>query len=1295
MRMLTLVLLLSLLWAALAHAQDQPITNGSFETVGPTGVPVDWSFLGGVTVSDEKAHSGERSLRLERPRGHVGEVGINRAWDPASGGQGSMLAQTKGAIRFWYTVEPTDAAADLGPEDGLTVQIIPMTIQSLERANMRVVYFIPPAHVGDGQWRQGAFAYDFSAAPDVQWVHVSARILSPGYALFLDDFEWVEQVGPVLQPARFALEEAPGEEGERAVVTLTLGNIGDAASAPTEAALLLPPTLAAEALVAAVPPIEPGDTLEIAWEVVGPRDQAGQILGAEVATEAGAQTRAIPLEPRVVPVRLQLSAMLCAPDEPLSVSLIARNEGTATGGLDGTFVLTAPDGLAVTEDGWRGRLRPGTEGEVARYQVSSATPLPYGVVTLSGPTLDAPFTAPIVCASPADSVRDESIARNIGGWSLSVRPVAPGADPSIVEVAVDGGPAVLLPRLGLLATPSGETPLSGALGPGQAREGEGASLILTDTREIDGVTWDFRWDLELVPEADRLRYRLSATPQADTEYLALEGPMVYVGEGSPVTRSDAILPGLEWLVEGEESSSALDILPDHPDRDRYVPHPLKVTVPAVAVMTDAGPIGLLWDAPTGQDSYEAAGPLALVFATPNRFEGHGNHLMGLQLPAPGWGVQENSRRASEPIALAAGQELVIACEILIDPDEPDSLSVVERWYERGFPAPLPYPRGSAEDEVRFSLEAYFPEYELWNPEWSNWYSDLIVGFRPSVEAARFSPWASEILGDDPTAERFAELAALALQMSESGLTPAVQYRAEPTAIWSSAEPVRRHLASQDENGLWAWSGAKASEYPEGAVDYSVLGRLGDHAIGLNTDHAATILTHAILTGDPEAIEGGLKCLRGMRRFRVPRAAQVWEVPVHTPDILASARAVDAYLLGYQLTGDEEYLADAVYWARTGLPFVYAWNDPERPALQGATIPVFGATAYVLSWFGVAVQWNGLAYSNSLYALARYDDSYPWVTIADNILRSGMYQQVEEGSRRGQWPDAVNFIEGRPGLHGQTPPCFQPATILRQHLARMGYPTAPVLEVAHQGGEFLAVRSIARFGALSWERETLTVPLEMTPPQRGAVEVIGVTRPTRVLLDGQPLAESEGSAASDDPGWRWHEQASLLEVRIGESGAHVITVEGARRSPYVGAPVRRAIDFAFDADSEGWEPAHDLADFTISDGLLRTSSTGADPYMTCHGLAVEGSPGDVLVIRLAASAGDAGCVFWATVNAPGFSPEREIPFGLAASDDIKEIRVPVGDHQAWAGQTITSLRIDPTSGATGAEVRIESISLERR
>ena len=164
--------------------------------------------------------------------------------------------------------------------------------------------------------------------------------------------------------------------------------------------------------------------------------------------------------------------------------------------------------------------------------------------------------------------------------------------------------------------------------------------------------------------------------------------------------------------------SALDILPDHPDRDRYVPHPLKVTVPAVAVMTDAGPIGLLWDAPTGQDSYEAAGPLALVFATPNRFEGHGNHLMGLQLPAPGWGVQENSRRASEPIALAAGR----ARHRLRDTHRPRQarlLSVVERWYERGFG---PCPTLAAQPRMRSaSAWGVSSQSKLWNPEWSNWY----------------------------------------------------------------------------------------------------------------------------------------------------------------------------------------------------------------------------------------------------------------------------------------------------------------------------------------------------------------------------------------------------------------------------------------------------------------------------------------------------------------------------------------------------------------------------------------------
>ncbi len=44
-----------------------------------------------------------------------------------------------------------------------------------------------------------------------------------------------------------------------------------------------------------------------------------------------------------------------------------------------------------------------------------------------------------------------------------------------------------------------------------------------------------------------------------------------------------------------------------------------------------------------------------------------------------------------------------------------------------------------------------------------------------------------------------------------------------------------------------------------------------------------LLDYARLTGDPRALAAGLRTLDYMKRFCVPRGAQVWEVPLHTPD----------------------------------------------------------------------------------------------------------------------------------------------------------------------------------------------------------------------------------------------------------------------------------------------------------------------------------------------------------------------------------------------------------------------------
>ena len=65
-----------------------------------------------------------------------------------------------------------------------------------------------------------------------------------------------------------------------------------------------------------------------------------------------------------------------------------------------------------------------------------------------------------------------------------------------------------------------------------------------------------------------------------------------------------------------------------------------------------------------------------------------------------------------------------------------------------------------------------------------------------------------------------------------------------------------------------------------------------------------------------------RALEAMRRFRVPRGAQVWEVHQEIPDIRAAALAVEAYQKAYEITGDSRYLDDASYWAWTGVPFIY-------------------------------------------------------------------------------------------------------------------------------------------------------------------------------------------------------------------------------------------------------------------------------------------------------------------------------------------------------------------------------------
>lgn len=1291
------------------RAQEAVVTNGGFEQLLPDGRPADWELLGAARVDTGETHSGQRALHLVRRPDSGGEVGLNRQWKPGSEQQGTMLAALKGGIRFWYK------AVSARPLDALTVQIIPMSKQPLEVGGNRVIWRVPAAHVGDGQWHEGRLAYDLRQVQGAQWVHVGARLLGQEGDVWLDDIAWVPEVGPVLQIQDLAIEETTGREGEDGVLSADLCNLGDQAARGVRVSVEVPKGLSAEGGPAAAIDIPAGAQHAVSWHLTGRRDQPGSQIRLRAAQGEQSTSAELALAPGAIePVVLRCSQMLLQPGQSVTVDLVARQNGTTIArGVPAT--LTAPAGFTVEPLPAGGDVRPGVDCAAGSWRVTADRPALRAVLAArlggGGPELQAPLTVVASASVPETSLpvaRAYGVVRGdiaaVGSERTRVVLVRESWGWAGIRLQTRVGEAwesvAVLPYLGLLADAESEVPL--AMSQARAESTEARSrVLLSGEANAGGTTWAVTCELSVEPGADLIGFRLTVVPREQTAITALDGPVLYLGEESPAVRRDAILPGMEWLVEGEESSNALDFKPDHPDRVRYVPHPYKVTVPAVGVTLGNAVAGLLWDAPTSQASAALAGPLNVIFASPNRFEGHRNHLVGLSLPAVGHGRSEHARRAETPLRVPAGQALVIRADLLATPAAADgALVAVDRWYARhGVPTPLPYPRGDPRAEIAFGLGAYAKDRALWNPAWNKWRAALIAGGpNTPTEAPAFElAFGAELLGETPAAATARTLAAEVWAVPASALPLRIQHRTDLGALLSKAREARTLLARQQPDGTWRFGGEKAGEWPVTGVNYAVLGPVGASEAGLTARAATTVLEFALLSGNGEARDAGLKALAAMRRFRVPRAAQVWEVPVHTPDILASAQAVDAYLAGYRLTGDRSWIQDAIYWARTGLPFVYVWHPADQPAMQGASIPVFGGTSYVLSWLAVAVQWNGLAYSDALFDLAEVDGSFPWRQVAENILRSAMYQQATEGERLGQWPDALNFIAGRRGPHGQTPPCFRPSTLLQQTWRVMGTPATPQVVAVRREDQALALRGTATFADVAWEDDVLRFSTTYAAPLRGAVEVFASARPTAVEMDGQQIAAVDDVWAGAQPAWTWHETTATLEIRLTEPGTHTIRVRGVRgtQSAWL-PPLLRDLNVNFaSATLDGWAALHDLAALALGAGALRTVTTGTDPYLSREGLFVEGRKGDALVLRISCSGGaQTGSVFWGTEHTPGFAAQRQVSFELRGDTALEEVTVRVGEHAQWGGQTITSLRIDPGSGVVGAHVRLTTVRLER-
>ncbi|MDO8597095.1 MAG: hypothetical protein Q7R45_10780, partial [Sulfuricaulis sp.] len=325
--------------------------------------------------------------------------------------------------------------------------------------------------------------------------------------------------------------------------------------------------------------------------------------------------------------------------------------------------------------------------------------------------------------------------------------------------------------------------------------------------------------------------------------------------------------------------------------------------------------------------------------------------------------------------------------------------------------------------------------------------------------------------------------------------------------------------------------------PDGTIPYR---RSPDHpdygrthfapdANGLTAQVVAALLESAVFSGDTNLMAQALVKLRALDKFRgtVPRGAQTWEIPLHTPDILASAHLVNAYALGYELTGERQFLDDAIYWAWTGVPFVYLVNPTGQKVGSFSTIAVLGATGWKAPvWFGRPVQWCGLVYADALHRLAKHDAAFPWAKIANGITAAGLQHtwRADDRERVGLLPDYYELL-----IQQSAGPAINPATI-GVSAARL-FGRGPVFDrqVFRQAG--LVVQAPSAIQPRADDAERISFATDGWPGGVCSVLVSGFSKAPTVRVNGELCRWDDSHAFNAAAGWLVLKLDGRSEVEI--------------------------------------------------------------------------------------------------------------------------------------------------------------------
>lgn len=510
---------------------------------------------------------------------------------------------------------------------------------------------------------------------------------------------------------------------------------------------------------------------------------------------------------------------------------------------------------------------------------------------------------------------------------------------------------------------------------------------------------------------DALEITTSLTVDADRQIVNYPWLTLFPGLGSfGQHKEQALFPGLEYLLD-EPSSNELDI---HGDKaNRLSCSDEKICFPLMAMAVNHRWLSLSWN----YEDYPAT-----IFDMPDRQFNSGANLWALWSPGPREKRAEGRLDVFAPFTLKAG--VLYTRTAVIAVGNGDTVVPAIQDYFRRHPLPT-IPVEDCQKALKLLANGYL-DSSICN---GLRFRHAAITGNPKAfsspyagDAVVFMDWLSRMTNDPELSRRLQE------RLGEhSELAPA-NTLADHAVGHDSWNPFQ-HLYFDDmenffskctRNSLAQLQGAR----PDGSFPYPLTpghqnlkqGHWTDHANGLTADRGLATAKTLRFSANQQLRDAYLKWadkIFSLYENDVPRGAQTWEIPLHTPDILDSAFMLDHAVCAYNLTGHEKYRKLAEYWAYTGLPFLYFINPANGFGNTGlyGSIAVLGATNWTMPfWIGLPVQWCGCVYRNALYDYADMLRNSPqearfWADIADGITLAGLQMTYIEGQNRGLLPDS--------------------------------------------------------------------------------------------------------------------------------------------------------------------------------------------------------------------------------------------------------------------------------------------------